>query len=239
MYLVWLDPETTPAAAGAHLLGTIGPALLALEPRALTIDVDDEHSQVPPPLPPPVGENPIRAVVSIWLDAYDHRAPFEQVLADHTTRYAGYLVTESLYRDYGGNQWMPARNWPDGQRSRGLLTVTCMELKRGMTYDEWIAFWHERQSPMSEAIQPRGRYVRNAVARPITTDAPPFLGIVEEAWPSAEDITDPMRFYRGAGSEETMRENFETMLEHVTTFIDLDTMRNATMSEWMLRSLPR
>jgi hypothetical protein len=238
MYLVWLDPATTPAETTAVLHDTLAPTLLALEPRALTIDLDDEGAQVPPPLPPPEGENPIRAVVSIWLDTYEHRVPFEAAMRDHSSRIAGYLVTESLYRDYGGNQWAPMRDWPDGYRSPGLLTVTCMELKRGMTYEQWLDFWHNQQSPMSEAIQPRARYVRNAVARPITPDAPAFLGIVEEAWPSVEHLTDPMLFYRGEGSTDRLNENFATMIEHVGTFIDFDTMRNMTMSEWQLRSFP-
>ena len=56
-----------------------------------------------------------------------------------------------------------------------------LQQKRGTTYEEWMTFWHTRQSPMSEEIQPRARYVRNSVARAITPDAPPYLGIVEEA----------------------------------------------------------
>ena len=57
--------------------------------------------------------------------------------------------------------------------------------------------WHSRISPITESIQPRCRYVRNAVFRAITEGAPPFRGIVEEAWPSLEHVTDPMLFYCG------------------------------------------
>jgi hypothetical protein len=237
MYLAWLPEGTTPAGTREVMIDLVGPALLAAGARALTIDVDDEHAQVPPPAPPPEGEDPVRAIVSLWLDAYDQRAPFEAILREHTTRIAGYQAVESLYRDYGGNQWSKARDWPDGTRSPGVLTVSLIEPKRGMDFEDWITFWHTKQSPMSEAIQPRARYVRNAMFRSITAGAPPYRAIVEEAWPTVEDLTDPMRFYCGDGDPERLQRNITTMLEHVGTFIDFDTFRNYTMSEWTLRSL--
>jgi hypothetical protein len=91
---------------------------------------------------------------------------------------------------------------------------------------------------MSAEVQPRMRYVRNAVARPITAGAPDYAGIVEEAWPSGEHIVDPMLFYNGGGDAETMNANINRMITDIAQFIDLDAMRNNTMSEWILKSLP-
>jgi hypothetical protein len=236
MYLVWTAEPTRPDETEHLLLEELAPQLLTLGPRALTIDADDTGAQVPPPLPLPDDEAPVRAVVSIWLDAYDRREPYEQLLRAHGLRIAGYLVTESMYTDYGGNRWSGPRDWPDGQRSPGVLTVTLLQQKRGTSYEEWMHFWHTRQSPMSEEIQPRARYVRNSVARAITDDAPPYLGIVEEAWPSIEDLIDPMRFYCGDGDPDRLEANIKTMLTHIATLLDLDTTRVHTMSEWILRS---
>ena len=59
------------------------------------------------------------------------------------------------------------------------------------------------------------RYVRNAVARAITPDAPPIEGIVEEAWPSPEHMTDPMLFYCAGDDTELMKRNLSAMLESV------------------------
>jgi hypothetical protein len=236
MYHLWTPDSAGPDVRVQLLIRELAPQLLALAPLGLTIDADDTGAQAPPPLPLPDDEAPVRAVVSIWLEAYDLRGPYEVLLNAHSTRFAGYLVTESLYTDYGGNQWSAPRDWPDGQRSPGVLTVTLMQQKRGTSYEEWMTFWHTRQSPMSEAIQPRARYVRNSVARAITPGAPPFLGIVEEAWPSVEDLTDPMRFYCGEGDPTRMRANMQTMLTHINTLLDLDATRVHTMSEWILAS---
>jgi hypothetical protein len=236
MYLVWLPQSLQPDETEQVLLHELAPQLLALSPKGLTIDADDIGAQVPPPLPLPDDEMAVRAVVSIWLDAYDRRGPYEELLNAHCSKLAGYLVTESMYTDYGGNRWSGPRDWPDGQRSPGILTVTLMQQKRGTSYEEWMHFWHTRQSPMSEEIQPRARYVRNSVARSITPDAPPYLGIVEEAWPTIEDLVDPMRFYCGDGDPERMEANIQTMLTHIATLLDLDATRVHTLSEWILKS---
>jgi hypothetical protein len=236
MYLLWAPEPAQPDETEQLLVHELAPQLLALAPRGLTIDVDDTGAQVPPPLPLPDDEAPVRSVVSIWLDAYDRREPYEELLTAHSSQLAGYLVTESMYTDYGGNRWSAPRDWPDGQRSPGVLTVTLLQQKRGTSYEEWMSFWHTRQSPMSEAIQPRARYVRNSIARAITPDAPPYLGIVEEAWPSVEDLLDPMRFYCGEGDPEQMQANIQTMLTHIATLLDFDTTRVHTMSEWILKS---
>ena len=80
------------------------------------------------------------------------------------------------------------------------------------------------------------RYVRNAVFRPLTADAPPLQGIVEEAWPSLEHVTDPMLFYCADGDPDRMEAHVTQMLEEITAFTDLSTLRSVTMSEWILKS---
>jgi hypothetical protein len=236
MYLTWLDPHVTRADTAGVMLGDVAPRLLALGPHRLTVDVRDPESDIPPPVPTPEGETPVHAVVSVWLDAVEHRAPYEEVLSATASHLAGYSVLESLYRDYGGNQWSGARNWPDGTRSPGVLTVALLQQPPDQTFDEWITRWHTRISPITESIQPRTRYVRNAVFRAVTDGAPPVRGIVEEAWPSLEHVTDPMLFYCADGDPERMNAHVTQMIEEINAFIDLDTFRSVTMSEWILKS---
>ena len=115
MYLLW-TPE--PAAPGdtEQLLHELAPQLLALGPSGLTIDADDTNAQVPSPLPLPDDEPPVRAVVSIWLDAYDRREPFEALLRAQ-------LPLRRLPRDridvhrLRRQPVVGPRDWPDGQRS--------------------------------------------------------------------------------------------------------------------------
>jgi hypothetical protein len=236
IYLVWLAPDTAREDVTDLMLGTVAPELLALGPHRLSMDLRDADSDIPAPVPTPEGETPLHALVSVWLDAVDHRQPYHDVLARAATSLAGYQVVESLYTDYGANQWSAARDWADGQRSPGVLTVALLQQHPDLTYAEWVTRWHTRISPITAEIQPRCRYVRNAVYRGITDGAPPFQGIVEEAWPSLAHVTDPMLFYCADGDPEVMNAHVTRMIEEITAFIDLDTMRSVTMSEWILKS---
>jgi hypothetical protein len=236
MYLAWLGETSTRSEVAELMLGRVGEELLALDPLRLTIDVWDPASDIPAPVPTPEGETPLHGLVSIWLDAVDRREPFERVLEAAADRLAGYSVVESLYRDYGGNQWSAPRSWPDGKRSPGVLTVALLQQHPALTFEEWITRWHTRISPITEAIQPRTRYVRNAVFRPLTAAAPPVAGIVEEAWPSLDHVTDPMLFYCADGDPERMNANVTQMIEEINAFVDLSTLRSVTRSEWILKS---
>lgn len=234
IYLLWAQGERDAAEVCRELLAGAAPRLRRAGATGLAMSLDDEDAAVPAPLPVPAGQTPLTAEVAFWLDCVDRREGCEAILAGTGCRIAGYLVTESLYTDYGGNRWGRPRDWPAGRRSPGILTVTLLEKPDRLGWEEWIAHWHGTQSPVSEAMQPRARYVRNTVARALTADTPPYLGIVDEAWPSAEHLRDPMLFYGGEGSEERMRSNAQRMLESVRAFLDLDRIHTVTMSEYLL-----
>jgi hypothetical protein len=235
MYLTWLGEHSTRSEV-SEVMGRVGEELLALDPVRLSMDVWDPESDIPAPVPTPEGETPLHGVVSLWVGSLEQRVPFERALEAAMVRLAGYSVVESLYRDYGDSRWGPARSWPDGERSPGVLTVALLQQHPEQSTEEWITRWHTRISPITEEIQPRIRYVRNAVFRPITDGAPPVAGIVEEAWPSLEHVTDPMLFYCADGDPERMNAHVTQMIEEITAFVDLSTLRSVTMSEWILKS---
>jgi hypothetical protein len=237
VYLLWNGTGPAEPAWVEHLLGPTAAQLLALEPAGLSISVADaEAAEAHVPVPaPPDDPSPV-AVVSVWLDCHDDRGPYESILADQTDRLAGYLVTESLPTDYGRNPWSAPRDWADGQRSRGVVMLTVFPKPDRIDDQAWYAHWYGTQTPMSTAIQPRTRYVRNAVARAVTPGAPPYRGIVEEAWPSAEHVNDPMRFYCADGDQAVLDANLATMIDSVTAMMDLDQIRLAAMSEYLLKT---
>jgi hypothetical protein len=235
VYLVWERPSIDPVALRMRFLDDVAPHLLALHPHALQVDLDDEHAQMPSMVPVPGDELPVRACVSIWLDAHDGRAPYEALLREAGVRCAGYLVTESLFREYGGNEHAPARDWPDGTRSPGIITLTIFDKPAGVDDETFYGHWYGHQSPMSENMQPRARYVRNAVVRALTPGAPRYRAIVEEAWPSIEHVTNLQTFF-GASSSEELSENIRVMLDSTKLLYDPATMRNYPLSEYILKS---
>ncbi len=236
IYLLWARNGQDCEAGRKLLLDQVAPAWLAKGARGLSMNIDDADADVPAPVPAPEGEAQIAATASLWLDCVDFRGPYEDVLADAGLRAAGYLVTESLYTDYGDNEFAAPRSWPDGERSPGVTIVTLMERPERLSREDWIAHWHGMQSSVSASMQPRTRYVRNAVARALAPGAPPYEGIVEECWPSAEHRADPMLFYCANGSKERLKQNVEKMMASVTAFLDLDRIRTITMSEYLLKT---
>jgi hypothetical protein len=239
VYLLWgpVDPAHGDDLRDV-LLGDAAPALLGLGARGLTVNVHDSAAaEAPSPAPPPPDEPAPLAQVSVWLDSYDRRAGVDEVLAERGLPLSGHLVTESLYDDYGTTPHAGPRTWPDGERSPGVLTVALVHRPPDLDPAEWIERWHGVQSPASARLQPRTRYVRNHVHRAVTPDAPQIDGIVEEAWPSAEHVADPMLFFNAEGDPARMQANLDEMMANVTACLDLARLRSVTMSEHLVRSL--
>ncbi len=238
IYLVWSDgTDESGDSLRDRLLGEVAPRLLTSGVKGLGINVHDtEAARAPSPAPPPEGETPHAAEVSVWLDSYEKRHGVEAALGLLGHRTAGYLVVESLYDDYGTTPYAAARTWPDGERSPGVLTVALIHRPSGLGYREWITRWHGTQSPVSAELQPRTRYVRNEVVRSVTEGAPEIGGIVEEGWPSVEHVADPLLFFNAASPDE-LDANVSRMITSVDACLDLGRLRSSTMSEYLVKSL--
>jgi hypothetical protein len=239
IYLMWGDgtPKRGDLLRDRLLLET-APRLTDAGAHAVTVNVHDTSAaEAPSPVPTPDGEDPHVAQVSVWVDSYDRRAPVEQALLEVGLATAGYLVVESLYEDYGTTVHCAPRDWDDGSRSPGVLTVSLIHRPDGLDYATWIERWHGTQSPLSGELQPRCRYVRNEVVRPLTGGAPEVRGIVEEAWPSARHVAEPMLFFNAHGDPALLSANVTAMLDSVNACLDLSRIRNVTMSEYLVKSL--
>src|SRR5205809_7865575 len=124
IYLAWDRPSRRGADVRAQVIDDVAPRLLALGPHGLQIDVDDDEADFSSMVPIPDDELPVRPGVSIWVDAQDYREPYEAILSEVGIRRAGYLVTESLYGDYGDYDHAAPRDWRAGPRSPYVSTRT-------------------------------------------------------------------------------------------------------------------
>ena len=238
VYLLWGDGSPDHGDRLRDLLlAETAPGLIDAGAHAVTVNVHDTSAaEAPSPVPTPEGEDPHIAEVSVWVDSYDRRAPLERRLLDVGLTAAGYLVVESLYEDYGTTAHSGPRDWNDGERSPGVLTVSLIHRPEALDYATWIERWHGTQSPLSGELQPRCRYVRNEVVRPLTAGAPVVHGIVEEAWPSARHVADPMLFFNADGDAAVLSQHITAMLDSVNACLDLARIRNVTMSEYLVKS---
>ncbi len=236
--LVWGPGDGESGEALRHqLMEDTLPRLHQSGVRAATFNVHDAAADAAPsPAPAPEGEPPHVAEISMWLDCYERTSGVDQALAALRLTTATYLVVESLYDDYGTTPYAEPRNWHDGERSPGVLTVALIHRPEGLDYREWITKWHGTQSPVSGELQPRTWYVHNEVVRSLSDGAPEIDGIVEEGWPSAEHVADPKLFFN-ASTDEELGANVGRMLDSVSACLDLSRLRSSTMSEYLVAPL--
>ena len=240
IYILWPRTEMDAGTIGRILREGVSPGLLGDGARYLQMNIADDRVTAVSPAPQlPWNEVPFSAQVSLWLDedadVDTARLPLEDRLREAGFAIAGYRVRESLYTEYGENQHGGPRDWMDGERSPYEVAVTLLERPENMPRDEWMRRWFGRQSPMSEAMQPRARYVRNVVLETLTPGSFPYGGIVEESWPSAKHVSDPYAFY-GASNPLSLARNIATMVRSVTAFLPITRIPNVMTSEYFLKS---
>jgi hypothetical protein len=222
IYLTWKRDELAIEAFRDRLIGEVAQRLLADGARGLTVNVSDLREQVGKQQYLGEGKT-ISACVSVWLDSVDARGPVEAALRGIATRVDGYLVTESMPLRCAD------RNWPDGTRSPGVTLWTAFPKPERLSDEAFYERWHGHHTPLSFEIHPLWEYTRNAVARVLTPGAPAHRAIVEERFRTLEDLTDPNRFF-GAP------ENIQRVLTDIATFIDMESINNAPMSEWIIQT---
>lgn len=235
IYLLWPRQTMAPVVRRTTLLERCAPRLLESGARYLLMNIDDDFVTAPSPTPTTKQNNPFVAEVSIWVDDMSTRRALESILEDAGFDVAGYRVREHIYTDYGGNPHGGRRDWPDGERSPYVISVTPLERPKRIPKDKWMKHWFHRQGPMSEKMQPRARYVRNVVDEVLTEGAVPYEGIVEESWPSAAHMTNPYVFY-GASNRLELIKNMAIMAQSVAAFLPIWKIVSVTTSEYYVRS---
>jgi hypothetical protein len=235
IYLLWPKQPMAPAQRRHVLLEQCAPKLLALDIEGLQVNITDDRVTTPSPSPKPLFKKLFVAQVNVWVKQTGRRDEIEALLRQAGFAVAGYQVDEWLYSDYGDNPHTPPRDWPDGERSPGILAVTLLFRPTGIAKDEWMRRWFGWQSPMSEWMQPRTRYVRNLVESALTPDAPGCEGIVEEGWPSGEHVTNKRLFF-GARNHLQLLVNMTIMLRSVTRMLRLWNIMTVMMSEYFIKT---
>lgn len=165
----------------------------------------------------------VAAMVSFWMQNSDDRERAEKALRAHASELHGYLVVESRPMLHSP---------PRGQRAPGANLVTCITRKTGLEDETFFDFWNNEHRKVAIETQSTTAYVRNAVVRPLTPDAPACDGIVEETFPIAA-LTDPHAWY-DCDDEDEYRRRLQRMVQSVTAFLDLSVLESVPMSEYYL-----
>jgi len=228
VHVLWKREDLADEDFRAEMLGNITNRFIELGTRKLSINLVDESVAHTKQMRITRLAPPMSGTISFWLNMADERGPYEEALARVTSRYAGYLVVESV----------PIVNTvhtaPLGERTPGINVVACIEKPERMTLEAWIGHWFGHHKKVAVETQCTFSYIRNLVVHPLTKEAPPWAGIVEEGFPT-EAVTDPMIWYCGDGSQEKMQRNMARMMESVQAFLDIDRVESHPMSEYRMK----
>lgn len=228
LYAFWRGAESADNLR-QRFLRDVGPSLSALGAERVQLNVADFadlsgalvnftlHNTEPVP----------DGIVSFWLTSAFRREPAEQLLSRTFARIAGYEVAESTI--------LPnVRHRPRaGERTYGFSQVTFLQIPPRLTYEAWRRVWFHEHTPVGIATQANFLYVHNVVVMPLTADAPPFRGIVEECFPP-EALRDSQAFYDAVGDEPRHQRHQKLMMDSCTKFIDFDRIDVIATSEYRL-----
>lgn len=228
-YLVWKPEGVSDADFRDQLTGETAKQILAGGAHKLSVLCPDETTEALAKGSITQESSPYCGMISAWVDISDDRAPIEEAIDRVTERMAGYLVVESV----------PTVNTthtaPEGERMPGTTLLTCLTPKPGLTTEAFFKHWFEVQRRVATETQCTYMYVRNVIVRPLTKNAPDYIGIVEEGFPT-EAVTDPMLWYKADGSKERLEENLGKMMDSVQAFLDLSKIESRPTSEYIIKA---
>ena len=204
-----LAEAVVPAARG------VGASQMALLIPDLTDEILERNAARIQP-----GFERVAAAFECWLPSLDDRPPIEEALriSSGGAGLWGYLVTESTV---AACPHSPG----EGERVPGVTQFAMNDKPAHVGLDDFYREW-QVQSELSFDLHPmRESYIRNAVARRLTAEAPLYLAIVYERFPSMDVFTDDARY---AGDRAVVKE----MFDHLPTFWEPSTAIVGALSEY-------
>lgn len=229
IYPLWKDISLNADAFRQQLIEQLGPKIIAQGSLALRICVADSDVSGADPYRISSDNDPIDAIITVWLDTYLNRSNIEASIASHVDRYSGYAVWESEPLVVPEQYRVAA-----GQRSPGMNEVVFLRKPDRLSREAWLDIWHNSHTQVAIDTQSTFGYRQNVVVKTLTDNASWHDAIIEENFPEAA-IHSRMAFYDAGSDEALYRSREQAMIDSCTRFIDFDNMDCIPMSEYILQ----
>jgi len=226
IYPLWKPATQSSEAFRDNLLQSLGPQLITTGlPQQLRLCVVDEDVAPAANYRISSDDDPADGLITLWLDSYLARAPLEQLIAQHSARYSGYLVWES--------EPLVGPETALGQRSPGMNQVVFLRRPEQLSPSQWLSIWHQQHTAVAIETQSTTGYRQNVVIEALTDGALTQHAIIEENFPPAA-LHSRQAFYNAGDNEALYREREQKMIESCSRFIDFSRMDCIPMSEYIL-----
>ncbi|MAG34492.1 MAG: hypothetical protein CL908_26775 [Deltaproteobacteria bacterium] len=199
------------------------PAAREMGGESMAVLVPDKIDEIRRRCPARIGGDfdSFSAVFEVWLPTLDPRARIEEALRPLGDSLWGYLVSES--------SMAPCPHDPgEGGRVPGITQWGINDKPADVALEDFYREWAVHSKLSFDLHPTRESYIRNAVARRLTPEAPSYLGIVLERFPSLDHFTDESIYF---GDPAVVKQ----MSEHVPSFYDFDSAITGGMSEYRFR----
>ena len=116
-------------------------------------------------------------------------------------------------------------------RTTGFSQLALLRRAPELSTEAFLSRWLDHHTGVATATQSTFRYVQHVVDRPLTDGAPHIDGIVEECFPTAA-MSDPHVFFATGGDPAVLNERLTTMVDSVSSFLDLGALDVIPTSEY-------
>lgn len=212
---LWAPEGESRADYAERLKASLPPALKAAGATGIRLNLRDATVEPAAGLVQTWQQPQQDAAVQFWLpssNAY-FRGQIDGVLAEHSSRFAAWLVAESTI--IPNKDHVPQA----GSRTWGWSQASFISFRPDMSWDDAVAHWHSHHTRVAIDTQANFEYVQNIVVRVLTPDAPAYDAFVEECFP-LEAMTDAPVFFDAVGNDEKFAQNTKAMAESCAGFID-------------------
>lgn len=154
-------------------------------------------------------DEPVAAVVSVWLSDRRETGAVAGILASVAKRVAGWYVEEARPIE---PPVVPLR-----ERAPSLANIAFLRRPDTLSHADWLHRWRDEHTEVAIATQATFGYIQNLVLEPVAEAAPDIAAVVEELFP-IEALADPHAFYGSAGDDAELTRRISRLMKSVNTF---------------------
>lgn len=166
------------------------------------------------------------AIVFLKVKSLFHVEQKLKVFESHSEKLFSYIVSESKIIEVDESKNL-------NKRTEGFSQIVFLEKPDNVDRFDWFDHWTHHHTKIAIETQSNFIYVQNSVVRKLQKQAPNFIAIVEECFPS-QAMSDQEEFYAARGDATLMKKNLEIMMDSCNAFIDFSKIEVIPTSRYLV-----
>ena len=166
------------------------------------------------------------AIVFLKVKSLFHVEQKLKAFESHAEKLFSYIVSESKIIEVDESKNL-------NKRTEGFSQIVFLEKPDNVDRFDWFDHWTHHHTKIAIETQSNFIYVQNSVVRKLQKQAPDFIAIVEECFPS-QAMSDQEEFYAAKGDATLMKKNLEIMMDSCSKFIDFSKIEVIPTSRYLV-----